>query len=647
MLFRQHQRVAKQSTSMLVVLFAALILGMVVVTNAALAVAWIISTAGSTNFPKLFFVVNTGVVLLYVFGSYAIEAWHLSDGGAYLALQAGGVEITEPQNIYEKRLCNVVMEVAIAAGIRPPRIFVLRSEEAINAFAAGWDIQDAIIAVTQGSIERLSRDELQGVVAHEFSHIVHGDIRLNMTLMGMVLGLQMVYNLGRAVVASLRDGIGWIRAVLVLTVGSALMLVGWLGWLAGRILYASVSRQREFLADASAVKYTRLTKGLAGALQKIAFQQQTERDQIQRKQAQALAPLFLHFSLNSRWFATHPPIVERLKRLGVSYAQRKELPADDVQKFSADEFFSARLVPDAAVTPALRDVPVQWAEDLPYVENVLKYDLPDTPLPEIEWPGNTPIQQFVAEERLQNGRILLSKALPVESLMGALLAFWVIEGGEKQQKIWEDLCRNNKGRVQTLMLESVLSLNLKVREPIFEGLITQMEGWPREQHQQLVERALVLLRSYAYAVPRGWLRLAVTRYWLRENKKRQSIIYHSFEQVKDAVAVLSTLLAKCLEIPDEAQWMKKVYSRLKLTDMPEVNMDADQLRTAVLKMHRLALMVMPTLIKVWMHEWEAVATDRNPIQLQRDADTFRLMCDLLDTPRPPRLIAWHETPSMY
>ena len=636
MRFRDYQRSAQRSTRQLVVLFVLLIIAMIFVTNAVLSVAWVLST-GSLHFPKLFFVANTGLVLLYVFGSYALEVYLVSDGGASIAIEAGGRELIEPQDIYEKRLCNVVMEVAIATGIRPPRIFLLRQEDAINAFAAGWDVQDSVIAVTRGSIERLTRDELQGVVAHEFSHILHGDMRMNMRLMSMVLGLQLLYNLGHdLVIASGGAYASGKKVHLGIIVGYALQLAGWMGWLCGRILCAAVSRQREFLADASAVKYTRLAEGLAGALRKIAYQQQTERAALHVEKAKKFAPMYLHFESLSKMLATHPPISERLKALGVPYTRFKV--ADDIQEIRHDEFLSTRLVPESALTPHIQAAPVRWSKDVKYAQNAISGILRDTPLPELDFPKGEKIQQLRAEQSL-------SGKLSDDRIRSAILAFWVLAGYKNPEQLWQQLCRGQDGKVPHMMLHSVQNLAPDVREPMFERLLAQVESWPLERRQELVASAQKILDTYPQKMPREWLRLAVMIYWLRDKKVRPKVIYNSFEQVGSAVAVLTRLLAKSLNVPDPQVWAKAVFHRLKLKQDICNEVTTDQLCDAVLKMHRSSLMLTPTLLKIWMHEWEVLAANRNRDELQRDSDIFRLMCALLDTPRPPRLIAWHQTPS--
>lgn len=214
----------------------------------------------------------------------------------------------------EQRFVNVVQELAIAAGMRAPQAMVLPREDGINAFAAGWDTEDAVVAVTRGALEGLTREEMQGLVAHELSHIREGDTRLNMRLAGMVFGLEMIYRLGQSLMAPDEKG----RRHLATLLGFAIMAVGWLGWLAGHALQAAVSRQREFLADARAVQWTRNREGLGRVLRK-ALGQSGEAD---GARSGVGSPLVQHMLLVSvergrwgRWLDSHPPLTQRIERI--------------------------------------------------------------------------------------------------------------------------------------------------------------------------------------------------------------------------------------------------------------------------------------------------------------------------------------------
>ena len=315
MLFRQHERTARQSTLHLLALFALVVVGLLLAVNAVLALIYWLMFPFARGFPTLFFETNTALVLLFVLGGCWIETMRLREGGAHVARLAGGREAQLSAGgelgQLERRFANVVYEMDIASG-HPglPAAWVLPKDNAINAFAAGWGDGDAVVAVTRGALERLTRAELQGVVAHEFSHLVHGDTRLNMRLVGMVWGLQMIWGLGVALWEPDNEG----RRGAGTLFGLGLMAVGSLGWAAGRLLQAAVSRQREFLADASAVKYTRLVDGLGGALRKIADQQLHGRAGLHSAHATSLAHLLLSNRGAAGWLAravAHPPAAGR------------------------------------------------------------------------------------------------------------------------------------------------------------------------------------------------------------------------------------------------------------------------------------------------------------------------------------------------
>jgi len=241
----------------------------------------------------------------------------LSRGGAQVARMLGATEVTgETQDPLRQRLLNVVEEMAIASGIPVPDIFVLEEEQGINAFAAGLTPADAAVAVTRGALEKLNRAELQGVIAHEFSHILNGDMRLNLRLMGLSFGILILALMGRWVLHSMhftRRGRsnGGIAAAAGL--GLSLVIIGYIGLFFGRLIKAGVSRQREMLADASAVQFTRDSSGLADALKKIGGYT----GNLTARNSEEIAHMLFSrgSSAFSGWFATHPPLDERIQAL--------------------------------------------------------------------------------------------------------------------------------------------------------------------------------------------------------------------------------------------------------------------------------------------------------------------------------------------
>ncbi len=288
--------------------------------------------------PELFFGITAVTLCLVIFGSL-YKTWQLSGGGASVAEMLGGRQISPNTNEpNEKKILNIVEEMSIASGVPVPPVYLLDNEESINAFAAGFSTQNAIIAVTKGCVEQLNRDQLQGVVAHEFSHILNGDMRLNIRLLGLLNGILMIAMLGYALwrigistgttSRRSRDEKGNPGAYIVI-VGLALYALGYIGVFFANIIKAAVSRQREFLADASAVQFTRNPLGIGTALAKIGGFSSGSR--LQAPAAQEVSHFFFADGIKASFlglFATHPPLLERIEQIEPRIAKQIEKDAD-------------------------------------------------------------------------------------------------------------------------------------------------------------------------------------------------------------------------------------------------------------------------------------------------------------------------------
>jgi hypothetical protein len=230
-LFFEQQDEARARTWQLLLLFALAVALRVLAMNAALALTWRLVTPGFSSYPAYFFTVNTVMTLVFVLGGWWLETSSLHGGGEKLARRVGAWEAWPTSRLEEQKLCNIASELAIAASMPVPQVMVLDRVVSINAFAAGWDEDDAVIAVTRGALDSLNRDELQGLVAHELSHIREGDTRLNMRLAGMVFGLELIFNLG----ARMCDrGDNGHRSALALPGLRSWRPAFWAGWRAGR-----------------------------------------------------------------------------------------------------------------------------------------------------------------------------------------------------------------------------------------------------------------------------------------------------------------------------------------------------------------------------------------------------------------------------
>lgn len=318
--FFEHQAAAKRTSTRLVVLFALAVIGIVLAVD---FVVWLVFGAGRDESQGgLGVIVTSTIVTLAVIGMgslYRIAS--LRGGGESVALQMGGVPVPEDTtDLNLRRLRNVVEEIAIASGVPLPKVYVLEHESAINAFAAGYSPSDAVIAVTRGALDRLNRDELQGVIAHEFSHILNGDMRLNVRLIGVLFGIMVMGIIGRKLM--LHGGMsrsGRDATAMFLVVALVAIVIGYIGLLCGRMIKAGISRTRESLADASAVQFTRQTTGLAGALKKIAGLPSGSRLG-DRGDAEEVSHMLFGDGVGfSGLFATHPPLLQRIQALEPSF----------------------------------------------------------------------------------------------------------------------------------------------------------------------------------------------------------------------------------------------------------------------------------------------------------------------------------------
>ncbi|HXD38358.1 MAG TPA: M48 family metallopeptidase [Rhodanobacter sp.] len=314
--FAQQARV-RGSSRRLVALFVLAVVAIVATIDAV--VWWAMGQRppeGGPAVSDLSLLVTTSLIVLAGIGlSSLFRIMSLSGGGKSVAESVGAVPVPpDTADPALRRLRNVIEEVAIAAGVPVPDIYLMADEPGINAFAAGYSASDAAVCVTQGCLDHLTRDELQGVIAHEFSHVLNGDMRLNIRLMGLLFGILVLAIVGRRVIwfgggRGSRRGGGQVWMI-----GLALIAVGYIGYFFGRLIQAAVARSRESLADASAVQFTRQTDGIAGALKKIAIL--SEGSQLQAANKQEVAHmLFGEAGSFNALFATHPPLLERIRAL--------------------------------------------------------------------------------------------------------------------------------------------------------------------------------------------------------------------------------------------------------------------------------------------------------------------------------------------
>ena len=329
--FFEQQEAARRNGRRLIWLFALAVTAIVIAFNVVLGALYLYGFTshgdwqryGVAALPQYFIATTTGVVLLMIVGGSVLQMLDLREGGEAVARMVGA-RLVDPssQDQLERRLLNVIEEMALASGVPAPRVYVLERQDTINAFAAGLNPRDAVITVTHGALTRLTRDELQGVIGHEFSHILNGDMALNLQLIGWLQGLLMLALFGRFLAdvdsprvdsSRGRDG----RSVLF-AVGLVFLALGSIGVLFGRLIKAGISRECESLADASSVQFTRNPEGIGRARRKIGGLGAGAGGQIDHPYAETLSHMFMapvRLNFAEGWLATHPPLQDRIRRI--------------------------------------------------------------------------------------------------------------------------------------------------------------------------------------------------------------------------------------------------------------------------------------------------------------------------------------------
>ncbi len=313
--FFAKQESARKSTFRLILLFLVAVFGVILATDLVLALGYYFVLDGPFHLRLFQYPTLDEVILLAIVFFALRRLYQLRDGGESVAKMVKARQVLRnASSLEEKRLLNVVDEMAIAAGVAVPSVWVMDKEDGINAFAAGYSPNQAVIVVTSGALAKLNREELQGVIGHEFGHILNGDMRLNVRLIGILAGIVVVGEAGLLVIrlgASADDG-----AFAIIPFGAFIAAVGYIGVFCGRMIKAAVSRQREFLADASSVQFTRNPDGLVSALEKIRHGNGTL---VKNAYAGEMSHMFFGQAFSAKAFAdllaTHPSIDDRLTSL--------------------------------------------------------------------------------------------------------------------------------------------------------------------------------------------------------------------------------------------------------------------------------------------------------------------------------------------
>ena len=527
--FFEQQDQARQKTWLLVALFAAAvacIIGLTIFLMAASVWGFEVWSASSVADESQFnwtVIVKTAVaVIAIVLCVIFFKRLQISQGGHAIADMLGGQPIEHgSDNLHEQRLLNVVEEMAIAAGLPVPPVYVL-DETTINAFAAGFSESDAVIGVTRGTLERMSRDQLQGVIAHEFSHILHGDMRLNLNLITVLAGIIFIGQSGRFVM----HGVSRVRgrnqgAIPVFAIGLGLIVIGSIGTLFGNIIKAAVSRQREFLADASAVQYTRNPDGIAGALKVIGGSKAGT--SLATPRAEEFSHMFFGDAIFLRtfnFFSTHPPLDQRIRRIEPrwdgSFLPGKPLP--EQPKATTTQSYQNKIddLADSIRNTGILD-PIMVA-----VAGALMHALP------------SPLHQATQQSGSAYA-LMLALRLDIDPQIREqqLAALTTVES----------------------MLAEVKRLAVHVKDipqkdvlPVIEMSIPALKRQSADQYKQLKQHLTQFIMADQQSDYKEWLHFRLLSHYLDQHfaprkKRKLRRNYHAYTQVKESSIVVLSLLA--------------------------------------------------------------------------------------------------------
>lgn len=634
---------ARRKTGQLVVLMIAAVVTLIAVTSVVISIVihFMRDDRGvSANnllaalSPELIAVVALGVVALVGFGGLFKRHQLRRGGGKVVAEALGGREInpnTESAN--ERRMLNVVEEMAIASGTPVPPVYLLE-EAGINAFAAGFDTSGAVIGITQGAIEHLSRDELQGVVAHEFSHILHGDMRLNMRLISVLHGVLLIGLIGYILLRSTTASGRAVRrnnqnnkgAVIVLGLGAALAIIGYAGTFFGNWIKAAVSRQREYLADASAVQYTRNPNGIGNALVKIGSYAQGAR--LTSPQAGEYSHLFFGQGMRlgfNRMLATHPPIKERIKRVMPDW----------------NGGFDA-ISPDAsnAMTNAGHARPSTLAESSSAYSGVVPMTGASarTAIASMGQPGPRHLANARATLEALPERIkrVAQEPYGVRALMYALL---LSQDSEVRKRQLASLQQNALPDVYRDVMShagEVLMLGDQLRLPLMELALPALKNLSVDQAMHFRQCLVELINADSRVSLFEWTLYHWLVHHMGLGRKGRSSAVGKWSELKQECQLLLNVLARAgQDDPDEISAAleaaeKELPFALSANSVPQ---DMKALGPAVNRLRRLRPQQKPALLQAM-----ARCIEHSGHIKPAEAELFRVIADMLECPMPPLLM---------
>ncbi len=634
--FFEAQDSARRKTARLVIFFTLAVLSLIVFTNLLVMVLFglletneqaVTLSAIAAQFDwQMFLLIGAAVTFVILAGS-AYKTMALSAGGTAVAESLGGRLISQSTtDLHECKALNVVEEMAIASGTPVPPVYLLEGEPGINAFAAGFTPGDAVIGLTRGTISYLTREELQGVIAHEFSHIFHGDMRLNIRLIGILHGILLIGLIGYIVLRSVRGGSNK-NAAPIMGLGLGLLIIGFAGTFFGNLIKASVSRQREFLADASAVQFTRNNIGIAGALKKIGGY--APGSELETPEAPTMSHAYFSMGVSSfmqSMFATHPPLDVRIKRVdprwdGIFVPVTREVREDErtAGQTKQDSRTGAMKTAAAGVVIAsqiLDSVGQTSPEQLDYAASLLN-DIPKEIRDAVHDPyaARAVIYCLIIDDHQADIR-------------------------DKQLRRLRELGDTGIFELVSRLLGAVKALDIRFRLPLIDMALPSLRQLSESQYLLFKKNLLFLMQADDRIDLFEWSLQKILFHHLDAEfgePGKKVAIFGSFKVVKKHIDVLMSMLVYAC-VRDKAEFeaafsnAEKELGLTKLVLLPRQQINLDNLDVAVEKLALLKPLLKPRLLKACL---TVITQDQK--YSPDEMELIRAIGDVLDCPVPPYL----------
>lgn len=606
--------------------------------------------------------ISLGILAIILLTSF-FRSWQINSNPNAIIQMVNATRIPfETKDFKQRQLVNLVEEMAIASGMPIPSVYVMKNEFGLNAFVSGLKPSAAILVVTQGLLDQLDRQQLQGVIGHEFSHILNGDMRLNLRLMGVVAGILVLGQIGQVILRggshrrhsySSEFSLGGSSSgkkssggSAILLVGVGLLVVGYIGLLCGRLIKAAISRQREFLADASAVQFTRDRSGIAGAL--LSIKNATQGSQLNTEKAEEMSHMCFGASTNisqkfSGWLASHPPLDDRIQAIYPGFLRFQSNQKKSTKATAKNSDYSTSASEAIAQFTSTNEV----TSNKVFSESKRAQTTQTGTHSHIAYQLSSNIGETTPEHLNKAGRLLkqLPKNLleiargnsPTAGPLHLILTLFTIANNlkisELEKRISQYLSDSENSKIE-LIKNQLEKLNFTSRHTLFDLALARIDDLGLLQKQQLFEQIKKLIKTSKNLTPSGLAIYAAIANKVHPVRPYQKQI-NRYKKVADALNILFHEILKNnnydkTKWSDAEQHQQHILRSFGIDEISsKLDFDAKSFHQSLNQLARLNPLLKQELI---LSVTDAIQVD-NKIE-ENELDFLRLLCEYLDCPIP-------------